>query len=94
MSVLVNQSVDNTNMVFPFSSINNVDLNNLQCSDTISFLNALPNLEIVAEVSKFSNSEVDLNMAFQTDCKIIQLVNIKNLRTKSTLIYSILTLTA
>ena len=56
---------------FPFSSINNVELNNLHCSDSMNFLKSLPSLEIVSEVADLSAqlSEVDLNMAFQTDCK-------------------------
>ena len=65
-----NQNLDN-NINFPFSSINNTDLKNLNCSNTMSFLNSLPSLEIVSKASKFSNlqMDVDLNMAYQTDCK-------------------------
>ena len=54
------------------NSINNFELINLYCSETMSFLDSLPNLEIITEVSKFSNlqsADIDINMAFQTDCK-------------------------
>ena len=70
--MLVHLVSDNmNNMNFPFSSINNVELNNLHCSDTMNFLKSLPNLEIVSEVANFSAqlSEFGLNMAYQTDCK-------------------------
>ena len=55
----------------PFSYLTNNDLNNLNSYDSMKFLNSLPNLDIITEVSKFSNlqsAEVDLNMAYQTEC--------------------------
>ena len=67
----------------PFSSINNVELDNLNSSNTTSYLNSLPSLEIVSEVSKFSNfqpSDIDINMAFQTDCKYYSVDDYKKIK--------------
>ena len=67
----------------PFTSINNVELNNLNSSNSTIFLNSLPSLDIVSEVSKFSNfqpSDIDINMAFQTDCKYYSVDDYKKIR--------------
>ena len=85
MSALFDQNIDHSNFNFPFTSLNNVELTNLYSSDTISFLKSLPNFEIVSEVSKFSNLqsvEVDLNMAFQTDCNYYSVKEYQKLKNK------------
>jgi len=65
--------------------LDNVELDNLNCSETLGFLNSLPNFEIVTETSEFSNlqsAEVDLNMAFQTDCKYYSVIEFQKLKNK------------
>ena len=63
MSVITDPNLELSANNFPYSSLNNVELNNLNCSDTTNFWESLPNFDIVTEVSKFSNiqSEVDLS---------------------------------
>ena len=85
MCFLAGKATENINDNFPFSSLNNVELTNLQCSNTMSFLKSLPNLELLTEVSKSSNShlaEVDLNMAFQTECKYYSVNEYQKLKNK------------
>ena len=51
----------------------------------MNFLKSLPSLEILSEVSKFSNlqsAEVDLNMAYQTDCKYYSVDEFQKLNNK------------
>ena len=74
MSSLTHLNVDITinSENFPFNSVNNFELTNLYCSESMRFLDSLPNLEIISEISKFSNlqsADIDINMAFQTDSK-------------------------
>ena len=72
MSSLDELSAEKIMNNLPFSSIDNVELNKLNSSETLGFFNTLPTFEIVSEVSKFSDfqsNEVDINMAFQIDCK-------------------------
>jgi len=85
MSTLAHQNHVGFDNNFPFSFLNNVELENLNCSDTINFLESLPNLEIVNEVSQFSNlpsADIDLNMAFQADCKYYSVSEYQKLRNK------------
>ena len=85
MSDLVDKAVEDINNHFPFSFLNNVDLKNLNCSDSMTFLKSLPSLEIITEVTKFSNlqsAEVDLNMAYQTDCKYYSVEEYQKLNNK------------
>lgn len=70
MSSLDELSAEKIMNNLPFSSIDNVELNKLNSSETLGFFNTLPTFEIVSEVSKFSDfqsNEVDINMAFQID---------------------------
>ena len=73
------------NFNFPFNNINNCELSNLLCSESLGFLDSLPNFEIVNEVSKYSllqSVEIDINMAFQTDCKYYSVNEYQNLKIK------------
>ena len=70
---------------FPFNNINNFELSNLLCSESLGFLDSLPNFEIINEVFKYSHlqsAEIDINMAFQTDCKYYSVNEYQNLKIK------------
>ena len=80
--VLNNDATKIDNGDFPFNNISNLDLSNLNCSETMGFLDSLPNFEIVTEVSNYSNlqsAEIDINMAFQSDCNTKGILVIKNI---------------
>lgn len=66
----------------PFTLCNNLDLLNLNASNSTKFLNSLPTLEIISEISKISDlssSDVDLNLAYQYDCSYYSVNDIQNL---------------
>ena len=61
---------NNTNL--PFNSISNSEFFNLRNISTENLQNSLPNFEIINESlnnSALQSQDVDLNLAFQTDCR-------------------------
>ena len=76
------------NNYLPFNNINNFELSNIHSSDSLSFLESLPNLEIVTEVSKISqlqSADIDINMAFQTDCRYYSVNEVQNINNHKSL---------
>ena len=76
------------NNYLPFNNIDNHDLSKLHSSDSLSFLESLPNLEIVTEVSKISHlqsADIDINMAFQTDCKYYSVNEVQKMNNRKSL---------
>ena len=71
------------NNELPFNTLNNEELFNINSSDKLGFLDSLPNFEIITEVSKYSylqSAEIDINMAFQTDCNYYSVYDFQKLK--------------
>ena len=72
----------------PFTLCNNDELSNVYSCNSLKFLNALPSFEILSEVSKFSDlqlNEVDLNLAYQADCTYYKVGDLQRINLKKNL---------
>ena len=78
-----NNIVKINNGELPFDNINNDELSNIYSSDTLGSLDSLPNFDIVTDVSEHSylqSAEIDINMAFQSDCKYYSVDDFQKLK--------------
>ena len=68
---------------FPFTLCDDTEIQNLNNSNSMSFCESLPKLEVLTEVSKFSNqsdNEVDYNLPIRSSCKYYSVNEVQNLK--------------
>ena len=73
---------------FPFTLCDDVEIQNLNNSNSLKFCESLPKFEVVSEVSKFANhsdNEPDYNLPVHTSCKYYTINEVQNLKTASNL---------
>ena len=71
---------------FPFTLCDNIEIENLNNSNSIRICESLPKLDVMTEVSKFSTqseSEVDYNLPVLSSCKYYSVREIQNLNAKN-----------
>ena len=69
----------------PFTFCDNAEISNINNSNSMTFLDSLPEFEINTVASKFSNFqayELDLNMAYQNDCEYYPVSEFKKMKLK------------
>ena len=71
---------------FPFTLCDDNEIRNLNNSNSMRFCESLPKLQIMTEVSKFSNqldNEVDYNLPIRLNCKYFTVNEVQNLKNKN-----------
>ena len=73
---------------FPFTPCDDIEIQNINNSNSLRFCESLSRFEVVSEVSKFSNitcNEVDYNLPVRTTCKYYSANEFLNLKTSNNL---------
>ena len=71
--------------LFPFTLSDSIELQNIQNSNSMRMLDALPTFEVVNEVSKFANvdcNDVDLNIINNINCRYYSVDDFYKLQSK------------
>ena len=73
---------------FPFTLCDDIEIQNINNSNSLRFCESLPTFEVVSEVSKFSIltcNEVNYNLPVRTTCKYYSINEFQNLKTLNNL---------
>ena len=73
---------------FPFTLCDDIEINNMNNSNSMKFCDSLSKFEVVAEASKFSNytdNDPDYNLPISSSCRYYTINEIQNLKTSSNL---------
>ena len=73
---------------FPFTLCDDIEIQNINNSNSIKFCECLPSFNVVNDVSKFSNqyhNEVDYNLPIYTSCKYYTVGEFQNLKPSNNL---------
>ena len=73
---------------FPFTLCDDIEINNMNNSNSMKFCDSLSKFEVVADASKFSNytdNDPDYNLPISSSCRYYTINEIQNLETSSNL---------
>ena len=84
--LLCNIKFDHLN--FTFTLCDDIEINNMNNSNSMKFCDSISKFEVVAEASKFSNytdNDPDYNLPISSSCRYYTINEIQNLKTSSNL---------